>query len=122
MRNTPSPPPPGTFERIVWLNVRRNLLGSALGRRVLGHYVGAVLVPIAALALLVCLHVPQTLRPTREAELAQSARAYGVALRDRLLLLDSALREASALASPGAALDAALASGTGKEFESVVRL
>jgi diguanylate cyclase (GGDEF)-like protein len=122
MRNTPSPPPPGTFERIVWLNVRRNLLGSALGRRVLAHYIGAVLVPIAALALLVCLQVPQTLRPTRDAELAQSARAYGVALRDRLLLLDSALREASALASPGAALDAALASGAGKQFESVVRL
>ena len=78
MRNTPSPPPPGTFERIVWLNVRRNLLGSALGRRVLGHYIGAVLVPIAALLLLVYLHVPQTLRPTRDAELAQSARAYGV--------------------------------------------
>ncbi len=122
MRNTSSPPSPGTFERIVSLTVRRNLLGSALGRRVLAHYVGAVLLPIVALAVLVYLHVSYTQQPARDAELAQAARAYAAALRDRLLALDGALREASALGSPGAAVEAAQGSGTGTEFESVARL
>ena len=101
---------------------RPSLIGSVLGRRMLAQYVGAALLPIATLAVLVYLHVSDGLQQARDAQLVQAARSYGAALQDRLLVLDSALREVAALPSPSPALEAALSSRVGKEFDAVTRL
>src|SRR5438445_32720 len=47
---------PSAHSETLWLRVRRSLIGSVLGRRMLGQYVGAAMLPIGALAVLDYLH------------------------------------------------------------------
>jgi len=44
----------------LWLRVRRSLIAASLGRRMLGQYVGAAMLPIGALAVLDYLHAGNT--------------------------------------------------------------
>jgi diguanylate cyclase (GGDEF)-like protein len=122
MQNTPPSSASSAPRSGVWVAARRSLASSVLGRRMLGQYIGAALLPIAALAVLDYLHVSDTLQQARDTELAQAAGSYGTAMQDRLLLLENALHEVSELPSPSPALTTELASRIGKEFEGVTRL
>ena len=80
MRDTPSQPSAGGSERAGWLHTRGNLIGSVLGRRMIGHYIGAALVPIAALAALEYLHVAQSVTEARFLTVAAIAAVLVVLL------------------------------------------
>ena len=56
MRDPLPEPAPSAHSETLWLRVRRSLIGSVLGRRMLGQYVGAAMLPIGALAVLDYLH------------------------------------------------------------------
>jgi len=56
MRDPLPEPAASARSETLWLRVRRSLIGSVLGRRMLGQYVGAAMLPIGALAVLDYLH------------------------------------------------------------------
>ena len=95
------------------------LARSVLGRRMLTQYLGAALLPILALAVLEYLHVSDTLQQARDVELAQAAKSYGSALQNRLLLAESALREAAALS--GAPVDLSSSARAGQGIDALSR-
>jgi len=72
------------------------LLGSPLGRRLLGMLTVATLAPIALLAVLTDLKVSAALAAQRDAELARQAKHYGLALLERLDHLEDVLHAARA--------------------------
>jgi diguanylate cyclase len=98
-----------------------NVARSVLGRRMLSQYLGAALLPIFALAVLYYLHVTDTLQQSRDAELAQSAKSYGSALQNRLLVAESALREIAALSANGNGVDLTSPSRAGQGLGAVAR-
>jgi diguanylate cyclase (GGDEF)-like protein len=70
----------------------RTPLQSRFGRRLLLLFVGCALVPIAVLATLTYRHVARQLRIQSEVRLHQANKALGLAIFERLLLLDATLR------------------------------
>ena len=66
-------------------------LHSRFGRRLLLLFVGCALVPIAVVALLSYRHVSRHLLAQSEARLQQANQALGIAIFERLLLLDATL-------------------------------
>jgi diguanylate cyclase (GGDEF)-like protein len=81
-----------------------SLWASSLGRRLLAALALATLVPVAALAVLADRQVSRSLRDARDAELAQQAKSYALAAFDRLLQVETALREAATDAASGVPL------------------
>jgi len=67
-------------------------LQSRFGRRLLGLFVGCAVVPIAVVAGVAYRHVTQQLRIQSESRLRQSNKALGLAIFERLLLLDATLK------------------------------
>lgn len=82
----------------------RTPLQSRFGRRLLLLFVGCALVPILVLAFLSYRHVARQLRMQSEIRLHQANKALGLAIFERLLLLDATLRSIppAALAQLGA--------------------
>ncbi len=74
------------------MNLPRTPLQSRFGRRLLVLFVGCALVPIIVLALLSYRHVARQLRTQSEIRLHQANKALGLAIFERLLLLDATLR------------------------------
>ena len=70
----------------------RTPLQSRFGRRLLLLFVGCALVPIAVLAVLSYRHVARQLRMQSEFRLHQANKALGLAIFERLLLLDATLK------------------------------
>lgn len=67
-------------------------LHSRFGRRLLLLFVGCALVPIAVLALVSYRHVTRQLLSQSESRLHQANKALGLAIFERLLLLDATLK------------------------------
>jgi diguanylate cyclase (GGDEF)-like protein len=67
-------------------------LQSRFGRRLLVLFVGCAVVPIAVVAGVAYRHVTQQLRIQSENRLRQSSKALGLAVFERLLLLDATLK------------------------------
>jgi diguanylate cyclase (GGDEF)-like protein len=78
-------------------------LQSRFGRRLLLLFVGCAVVPIAVVAGVAYRHVTQQLRTQTESRLRQSNKALGLAIFERLLLLDATLKSIPprALLPPG---------------------
>jgi diguanylate cyclase (GGDEF)-like protein len=70
----------------------RTPLQSRFGRRLLLLFVGCALVPILVLAVLTYRHVARQLRTQSEVRLHQANKALGLAIFERLLLLDATLK------------------------------
>ena len=88
-------------------------LTSGVGRRLLAMFVVTALVPVALMAGLSFTQISDAVRQEHDAELMQSARAYGAAVLDRLRWVDSLVVVAAAGSSPIASLTARL----GRELE-----
>jgi diguanylate cyclase (GGDEF)-like protein len=67
-------------------------LQSRFGRRLLVLFVGCAVMPIAVVAGVAYRHVTQQLRIQSESRLRQSNKALGLAIFERLLLLDATLK------------------------------
>jgi diguanylate cyclase (GGDEF)-like protein len=67
-------------------------LQSRFGRRLLWLFVGCAMVPIAVVSAVSYGHVTRELRGQSEARLQQANKALGLAIYERLLLLDATLR------------------------------
>jgi diguanylate cyclase (GGDEF)-like protein len=67
-------------------------LRSRFGRRLLLLFVGCALIPIALVAAVSYLHVSQQLHVQTETRLHQADKALGLAIFERLLLLDATLK------------------------------
>ena len=76
----------------IYVTLLRTPLKSRFGRRLLLLFVGCALVPILVLALLSYRHVSRQLRLQSEIRLHQANKALGLAIYERLLLLDATLR------------------------------
>ena len=91
------------------MTLPRTPLQSRFGRRLFLLFVGCALLPILALALLSYRHVSGQLRMQSEIRLHQANKALGLAIIERLFLLDATLRSIppSALTSsdPGSPRD-----------------
>ncbi|MFL5493691.1 MAG: EAL domain-containing protein [Gemmatimonadales bacterium] len=74
------------------MTLRPRPLQSRFGRRLLLLFVGCAVVPIAVVAGVAYRHVTQQLRTQSENRLRQSNRALGLAIFERLLLLDATLK------------------------------
>jgi diguanylate cyclase (GGDEF)-like protein len=74
------------------VTLRPTLLQSRFGRRLLLLFVGCAVVPIAVVAAVAYRHVTQQLRTQSESRLRQSNKALGLAIFERLLLLDATLK------------------------------
>ncbi|MEO7986294.1 MAG: HAMP domain-containing protein, partial [Gemmatimonadales bacterium] len=72
--------------------LRLTPLHSRFGRRLLLLFAGCALVPIVLLAILSYRHVSRQLRLQSEIRLHQTNKAFGLAIFERLLLLDATLR------------------------------
>ena len=100
---------------------REGALGSRLGRKLLLLLALATLLPIGALALLADLNVASALRQARDAELAQHAKTYAIAVFERLLLVDASMRE-SQLGDGGALRRTRLADEVGGMLSAIALL
>src|SRR5258708_33229804 len=69
---------------------------SALGRRMLSQYLCMAMLPVAALAGLLHVQADAALPEARDQGLAQAARAYAGALKDRLIVAERAGSAAAA--------------------------
>jgi diguanylate cyclase (GGDEF)-like protein len=74
------------------VTLRPTPLQSRFGRRLLLLFVGCAVVPIAVVAGVSYRHVTQQLRTQSESRLRQSNKALGLAIFERLLLLDATLK------------------------------
>jgi len=74
------------------VTLRPTPLQSRFGRRLLLLFVGCAVVPIAVVAGVAYRHVTQQLRTQTESRLRQSNKALGLAIFERLLLLDATLK------------------------------
>ncbi|HEX3233578.1 MAG TPA: EAL domain-containing protein [Gemmatimonadales bacterium] len=74
------------------MTLRSTPLQSRFGRRLLLLFVGCAVVPIAVVAGVSYRHVTQQLRTQSESRLRQSNKALGLAIFERLLLLDATLK------------------------------
>jgi diguanylate cyclase (GGDEF)-like protein len=75
--DSPPKPAPGAHSARFWSGACRGLLGSVLGRRILGQYVAVALLPIGALAVLAALDVT-SIALMRVSALAAAAVAMGL--------------------------------------------
>src|SRR6266446_7075390 len=91
---------------------------SALGRRVLSQYLCIAMLPVAALAGLFYVHANAVLQEARDQELAQAARAYADALKDRLIVAERAVSAAAAAGVANRIRDD-LMDGASRQFEAV---
>ncbi len=80
------------FARDIRVTLRATPLQSRFGRRLLLLFVGCAVVPIAVVAGVSYRHVTQQLRTQSESRLRQSNKALGLAIFERLLLLDATLK------------------------------
>jgi hypothetical protein len=74
------------------VKLRPTPLQSRFGRRLLLLFVGCAVVPIAVVAGVSYRHVTHQLRTQSESRLRQSNKALGLAIFERLLLLDATLK------------------------------
>ncbi len=74
------------------MTLPRTPFQSRFGRRLLTLFVGCALVPIIVLAVLSYRHVAGQLRMQSEIRLRQANKALGLAILERLLLLDATLK------------------------------
>ena len=93
-------------------------LTNGVGRRLLAMFVLTALAPVALMAGLSFLQVSDAMRHKHDADLMQSARAYGAAVYDRLRWVESLLAVAASGGSPAASLSARL----GNELDGFVVL
>jgi len=91
---------------------------SALGRRVLSQYLCIAMLPVAALAGLFYVQANAVLQEARDQELAQAARAYADALKDRLIVAERAVSAAAAAGVANRIRDD-LMDGASRQFEAV---
>ena len=98
------------------MTLSRTPLQSRFGRRLLLLFVGCALVPILVLAALSYRHVARQLRMQSEMRLHQADKALGLAIFERLLLLDATLRSIppAALTPLGAVPDASHRPSSGR--------
>jgi len=73
----------------------RGLFASGIGRRLLLLFVIAAFVPIAAMTVIALTKVDSVLESALDEELAQSAKAYGMQVIDRLAQLQDQLEDAA---------------------------
>ena len=86
------PPCPSPIAADIRVTLRPTPLQSRFGRRLLLLFVGCAVVPIAVVAGVAYRHVTQQLRTQTESRLRQSNKALGLAVFERLLLLDATLK------------------------------
>src|SRR5687767_13649105 len=85
-------PLPRTHDEEQGVTLAPRPLHSKFGRRLLALFVGCALLPIGVLALVSYRHVKQQLYTQSEARLHQDNKTFGLAIFERLLLLDATLR------------------------------